>query len=442
MQIYLASLGCAKNQVDSEVMLGRLSRAGYHLVSGPENAHVIVVNTCSFIQPAADESIDTILELARFKEEGSCRRLIVTGCLPERYREEITTALPEVDQFLGTGAFDQIVSAVEEMTTGSGCILPDPGAASPYRADDISLRAAPTFAYIKIAEGCNRHCTYCIIPKLRGRQNSRQLTEILYEAQGLSEAGTRELILVAQDSTDYGSDLGESTGLADLLRGLAPVVKGAWIRVMYGHPLSLSQDIVDSMAAHDNVCAYFDVPIQHASDRLLKRMGRHYTRQQLHELFDAIRTRIPGAALRTTVITGFPGETDEDYQQLVQFVEEVKFDHLGVFTYSDAEDLPSNTFAGKVPVPLADERRDELMLRQAQISAAINAGYVGQALSVLVESVTDSMEAVGRTMFQAPEVDGITIVKTDPARQTLQVGQLIEVKITESMDYDLFGVLA
>lgn len=423
-------------------MLGRLSQAGHHLVSGPESAHVIVVNTCSFIQPAADESIDIILELARYKKEGQCRRLIVTGCLPERYRDEITHALPEVDQFLGTGAFDQIVSAVEAMGSGSGCILPDPGSAPRYRADDIPLRAAATFAYIKIAEGCNRHCAYCIIPKLRGRQKSRQLSEILSEARGLIEAGTRELILVAQDSTDYGSDLSGSISLDRLLQALAPLAEDAWVRVMYGHPLSLSSKIIDTMAAHDNICSYFDVPIQHASDRMLKRMGRNYTGQQLRQLFAAIRTRIPGAALRTTVITGFPGETDEDYKQLIRFVEAVKFDHLGVFTYSDAEDLPSHALADKVAAPLADERRDDLMLRQAQISAAINVSYVGRVFTVLIESITGTTDAVGRTVFQAPEVDGVTIVKAAPGRLTLKVGQLVKVKITESTDYDLIGVLA
>jgi ribosomal protein S12 methylthiotransferase len=442
MRIYLASLGCAKNQVDSEVMQGRLIRAGHRLVSDPENAHAIVVNTCSFIQPASEESIDTILELARYKQEGSCRRLIVAGCLPERYREEIATALPEVDQFLGTGAFDQIVSAVEAVDPGKGCILPDPGAAPRYRASDIPLRPASTFAYIKIAEGCNRRCTYCIIPRLRGRQKSRQLPDILEEARGLVEAGTRELILVAQDSTDYGSDLSPPIGLDMLLQALAPQAGEAWIRVMYGHPSSVTEETIAAVAVHDNICTYFDLPIQHASDRLLTRMGRHYTRQQIQALFSGIRGRIPEATLRTTVITGFPGETDDDYQQLVALVEEVKFDHLGVFTYSDAEDLPSYALAGKVDAALADERRDGLMLKQAQISATINATYVGRVLSVLIESVTDTTSAVGRTVFQAPEVDGVTIIKSEPGQPALKRGQLVDVKIIDNTDYDLVGVLA
>ena len=329
MHLYLESLGCARNQVDSETMAADLRHAGWSLTHDPADADVIVVNTCSFVESAINESIDTILELARFKKQGRCERLVVAGCLPERFREAIADALPEVDQFLGTGAFSRITEAVTGALTGNACWLPDP--------DGIAIgktakrdRALVHTAYLKIAEGCNRHCTYCIIPRLRGRQKSRPVDQILDEARQLVADGAKELILVSQDTTHYGHDLDEPTGFDTLLARLAEVAQGSWVRFLYGHPESITDDVIETVAAFSNLCPYFDLPIQHAATNMLKKMGRNYDRVQLLDLFQRIRSTVPGAAIRTTVIVGFPGETDADFQALTAFVEQARFDHLGV----------------------------------------------------------------------------------------------------------------
>lgn len=434
MNIHLVSLGCARNLVDSEGMLGRLRKAGWRISDEPDDAHVIVVNTCSFIESAADESIDTILALARYKTEGVCRSLIVTGCLPERYGEAIGRELPEVDLFLGTGAFDRIVDAVEGVLK-ERCILPDPDALVMSDPDAPRVQTLPHSAYIKIAEGCSRACTYCIIPKLRGRQKSRPAGEIVAEAERLAAAGTRELILVAQDSTAYGRDIGDGSNLTDLLDRLSAVGDDIWIRVLYGHPESISDDMIRTMADRPNICPYFDLPIQHADDRVLRRMGRRHTQADLLKLFDRIRELAPGAALRTTVIVGFPGETDREFKTLMSFAAAVRFDHLGVFTYSDADDLPSHRLDGHVSPAVARKRRDRLMARQVGISAEKIAGYLDRSLDVLIEESPETGVFIGRTALQAPEVDGLVYVRAP----SLPIGRFARVKITDTLEYDLVG---
>jgi ribosomal protein S12 methylthiotransferase len=435
--LHLASLGCARNQVDSEVMLGKLLGAGWHLTPDPAAAEVIVVNTCSFIESAANESIDTILELAAYKESGRCQRLVVTGCLPERYREEITSALPEVDIFLGTGAFEQVVTAVEAPETLPVCVLPDPDAISDYKHEDRRRFNLAHVAYLKIAEGCSRHCTYCIIPRLRGQQKSRPPEEILAEAGNLIGLGVRELILIAQDTTHYGADLNPRHHLAELLDRLAALDKHVWIRLLYGHPESITDEVIRSMGKHSNICSYLDLPVQHAGDTVLKNMGRHYTGQDLHRLFDRIRREIPNIALRTTVITGFPGETEADFQALMELIDTVRFDHLGVFTYSDADDLPSHRLADHVAPEVGEERRHRLMTAQREISAQLLQARVGRRYAVLIDSPTeDGSGLMGRTAFQAPEVDGQTFIRTS---QSLEVGRMIPIRIIEALDYDLVG---
>lgn len=435
MKIFLESLGCARNLVDSEVMLGRLNQAGFDLTREPAEADIIIVNTCSFIESAADESIDTILELARFKESGACRRLIVTGCLPERYREEISEALPEVDVFLGTGAFDRIVDAALAAVPDSHCLLPDPDLIPPASGTEPRVQAAPHSAYLKIAEGCSRHCTYCIIPKLRGRQKSRPLETLLAEARSLIAAGARELVLVAQDTTHYGSDLPGAPGLDRLLAELANLSDQVWIRFLYGHPESISDAVIRTVADRTNICPYFDIPVQHASDRILKRMGRRYGQKDLLALFESIRARVPRASLRTTVIVGFPGETSDDFKRLAAFVEKVEFDHLGVFTYSDSEDLASHRLSGHVPPAVATARRDRLMRRQREISSRRLQAHLDRIHDVLVEEASEEGVYIGRTVFQAPEVDGITYVHAG----RLEIGQVVRVKIIDTLDYDLVG---
>ncbi len=436
MKIHLASMGCARNLVDSEEILGRLQAAGCQITDNPEEAHAIIVNTCSFIESAAQESVDVILELAQLKQKGKCQNLIVTGCLPERYRENIAQQIPEVDLFLGTGAFDQIVQAVNGTLKTPKCILPDPDSIAVPGPDVQRVQSFSHMAYLKIAEGCSRHCTYCIIPRLRGKQKSRNPEHILAEARRLAEKGVKEIVLVAQDSTAYGRDLGAETGLSSLLKSLAALSQDIWIRVMYGHPESIDENIIRTMTEHDNICSYFDLPIQHASDKILKKMGRHHSSEDLRGVFESIRKADPNASLRTTVIVGFPGETEKDFRQLLAFAEEIRFDHLGVFTYSDADDLPSHNLAGHVPEKTAQERYDRLMGCQMEISAQKNQKYLDRKLKTLIEELPESGVAEGRTWFQAPEVDGMVYVHH---KGNLKIGEFVQVRITDTLEYDLVG---
>jgi ribosomal protein S12 methylthiotransferase len=455
MKLYLLSLGCARNLVDSEIMLGRIKRAGWTIVEEPETADVIVVNTCSFIEDAAEESIEMILELARYKQAGSCKRLVVAGCLPQRYREEIVDQLPEVDTFIGTGAFDHIVEAIEGSKSSKGCLLPDPDMISFQEPNVPRALSASHMAYLKVAEGCSRHCTYCIIPKLRGKQRSRPPAEVLSEAQDLLAAGVKELVLVAQDTTAYGTDLRPPTDLGRLIEALAglPVEPprnsragrgaddhpGIWIRVLYGHPESINDSFIKTVASHANVCSYFDIPIQHASSLVLKQMGRRYTRDDLRRLFDKIRSQVPGASLRTTIIVGFPGEREKDFKTLLRFVEEIQFDHLGVFLYSDSNDLASHHLPGHVSAAVAQERYDQLMSCQLDISAQNYRKYIGQTLEVLVEEAIEDRLYAGRAAFQAPEVDGMTYIKSGPTQADPQIGSFSPIRVTDAMEYDLIG---
>jgi ribosomal protein S12 methylthiotransferase len=434
MRLYLISLGCAKNLVDSEVMLGRLTKAGWRITQDPQNADTIIVNTCSFIESAVNESIDTILELAKYKGNGSCRRMIVAGCLPERFREAIVESLPEVDVFLGTGAFDKILTAVNGALNEKACLLPDPNLI-PYRQQEPRIRSSAYMAYLKIAEGCSRHCTYCIIPKLRGKQRSRRLEDIVAEARELVSSGVKELILIAQDTTHYGMDLHPPVPLYRLLEKISEISDNIWIRILYGHAESIKNSFIRTVAEHRNICAYFDVPIQHASDRILKKMGRNYSSQDLYRLFDKIRSSVPDAALRTSIIVGFPGETDKDYETLLTFINDIRFDNLGVFIYSDAEDLPSHKLPGHVPERVAIDRYDRLMSSQQKISLLNNRKHIGSLYDVLVEKWTDNTHYKGRTFFQAPEVDGMTDIHSED----LQIGSFVNVKIEDASEYDLTG---
>ena len=440
MQLHLINLGCARNQVDSEIMTGRLAQAGHEIVDDPARAEAIIVNTCCFVEDAADESVEAILAAAAHKKSGRCRRLIVTGCLPERYREASAEALPEVDLFLGTGAYDRILEAVENTPTFSGnCLLPDPDRIAPQGADTPRAATAGPMAYVKIAEGCDRHCTFCIIPQLRGRQKSRPLGDIVGEARGLIAQGARELVLVAQETTRYGHDLEHSARLSDLLNALSDLADDVWIRFLYGHPQSLTDDVLETVAARPNLCRYFDIPIQHSVDRILKQMGRHYTAADITAMMARIRRIVPEAALRTTLIVGFPGETDQDFDQLLQFVHNARFDHLGVFTYSDAADLKSHGLPHPVAPEMARERRDALMEAQRALSDAALARFLDRELTVLVEEAPEPGVYLGRTAFQAPEVDGLTYIKTGEMHAAVEIGRFVRVRITDTLEYDLVG---
>jgi ribosomal protein S12 methylthiotransferase len=437
MKFHLVSLGCARNQVDSEMMLGRLNQCGWELTQNPEEALVIIVNTCSFVESAVNESIDTILALAQHKKNGTCRRLIVVGCLPERYRENIVAPLPEVDFFLGTGAFDQIEKIVAEAEPPGICILPDPGTRVLENGHAPRVITDTSVAYIKIAEGCSSRCTYCIIPKLRGNHRSRPLIDIVAEARHLIAGGISELVLVAQDTTHYGHDLDPKIDPSVLLGSLATLSDNVWIRFLYGHPEHFNPSLIQTMAAHRNLCPYFDLPIQHASNRILKRMGRRYNTTDLYRLFDTIRERMPHAAIRTSVIVGFPGETEHDFNELVAFIEKVRFDHLGAFTYSDSDDLPSHGLSDHVPKTIARKRMNKLMGIQKKISKTRNRIYRGETLSVLIEHRMEQHLYSARTVFQAPEVDGLTFVHTRPGGPRATVGKFARAKVIDTLEYDL-----
>jgi ribosomal protein S12 methylthiotransferase len=445
MNIFLLSLGCARNQVDSEIMLGRIKKAGWTIVEDPDDADTIVVNTCSFIEDAADESIEMILELARYKQTGKCKRLVVAGCLPERYREQIAGEMPEVDAFIGTGAFHHIVEAIEGSIYPNGCLLPDPEAASPHENNAPRALSTSHMAYLKVAEGCSQRCTYCIIPKLRGKKRSRPPQDIISEARDLLAGGTKELVLVAQDTTSYGKDLQPPASLSRLVEKLAclPLQDAdglsAWVRVLYGHPESIDDAFIKTVASYPNICSYFDIPIQHVSSAILKKMGRNYNRRTLDRLFDKIRSEVPGASLRTTLIVGFPGESEKDFNALLRFVENTQFDHLGVFLYSDSEDLRSHLLPDHVPAEVAKERYDQLMSCQLDISARNYQQYIGQTLPVLVEEPVEKNLFAGRTPFQAPEVDGMTYIKFGRGQPAPAIGSFSKIKVSDAMEYDLIG---
>lgn len=435
MKIHLVSLGCARNLVDSETMTGQLVKAGYQMTETPADAKTIIINTCSFIEPAINESIDTILELARFKRNGLCQQLIVTGCLPERFQEDIAATLPEVDVFLGTGAFDRIVDVIMSGPGKQQSFLPEPDTVDFFGANTQRIKSTSHMAYLKIAEGCDKQCTYCIIPRLRGRQKSRLSKNILTEAKMLIAAGARELVLVAQDTTAYGRDLGRKNGLADLLRQLSDLSQDVWIRVLYGHPESIQDDIISVIHERDNICTYFDIPIQHADDAILKRMGRHDSQADLLRLFERIRSTAPDACLRTTVITGFPGETETEFDVLYRFIDKIQFDHLGVFIYSDGEDLPAHKLSAHVPEKVATARKDAIMARQLEISSTNNRKYLGQIHTVLVEEAPETGVYLGRTRFQAPDVDGLTFIHG----RNIDLGSFTDVRISDTLEYDLSG---
>ncbi len=469
MKIYLESLGCCRNQIDSEVMLGRLASAKYQICIDPAEAKIIVVNTCGFIASASAEAIDTILELAEYKKAGSCSHLIVTGCLPERFRDDtLTEALPEVDAFLGIGACDEIVKvvdylsdyskdkAVQEESGKVPLLLPEPSAREFQGYPLPRILTLNYSAYVKISEGCNRKCTYCIIPKLRGRQRSRSIEDIAAEASHLIKNGVKEIILVGENTTDYGIDRFESKAdliakpssqLVNLLEQLSKVVvystsskkdksdSTLWLRLLYTHPSSISKELIEQIASLENFCTYFDVPVQHASSKILKQMGRNYDLDHLYRLFELIKEISPDATLRTTLITGFPGETDSDFKTMLKFIEDIRFDHLGVFAYSDSEDLPSHHLKKHVPENVAQERLDIIMATQSRISEKINKKYIDKTLKVLVEENPDEGIYIGRTRFQAPEVDGSTFIYGSG----LEIGGFADVKITETYEYDLAG---
>ena len=439
------SLGCPKNLVDSEVMMGHLQQNGYQITSDATDAETIVVNTCGFIDSAKKESIDAILEAARLKTEGGAKRLIVAGCLVERYRDELKAEMPEVDAFIGTNQINDILTVCDPKTnTRSLPIVQLGNQTSTYLYDESTPRVLATpayFAFVKIAEGCDRPCAFCFIPQMRGHFRSRRFGSIVAEAHQLAEEGVKEIILVAQDSSRYGEDLGKQDALARLLRELARVDGIEWVRVMYTYPTHISDAFLDVLAEEPRAVKYLDMPLQHASQNVLKLMKRGGNRGSLERLIERVRGRVPGIAVRTTFITGFPGETEADFEALMGFVKNVEFDRVGVFTYSDEEGTPAFALPDKVPGRIAARRRTALMKQQARISRRKNKQRVGEVVRVLFEGESKESELLwqGRMETQAPDIDGCVLINDVPDGVLPEPGDFVNVEITEAHEYDLIG---
>ena len=440
MNIFFVSLGCDKNLVDSEVMLGLLDAKGYQIVDDETQADVMVINTCCFIHDAKEESIQTILDMARYKEEGRLKALVVTGCLAQRYKQEIIDEIPEVDVVLGTTSYDKIVEAVEEALEGKSEVELADIDALPLPETKRLVTTGGHYAYLKIAEGCDKHCTYCIIPKVRGNYRSVPMERLIKEAQELADQGVKELILVAQETTVYGQDIYGEKSLHKLLKELCQIKGIRWIRVLYCYPEEIYDELIQTMKEEKKICHYLDLPIQHASDRILKRMGRRTTQAELVEIVNKLRREIPDIVLRTTLISGFPGETQEDHEELMGFVDEMEFDRLGVFTYSPEEDTPAATMPDQVAEEVKEARRDEIMELQQEISYDKGTDRIGQELLVMIEGkVADESAYIGRTYGDAPKVDGYIFVQTG---ELLMTGDFAKVRVTGALEYDLIGELA
>lgn len=438
LKIALESLGCSKNLVDAEIMMGILNEKGYRLTGDFDEADVIIVNTCGFIESAKQESIDTILDFADLKQTGNLKLLIVTGCLAQRYADELKEEIPEIDAIVGTGSYQNIDEIIGKLKEEHQIVSLNN---IEFAYDETLPRYVSTpshMAYLKIGEGCDNKCTYCIIPKLRGKYRSRKMEDIISEAKKLAEMGVKELIVIAQDTTKYGVDLYGEERLAELLEELAQIDGFKWIRVMYSYPESITEKLVNVISKYDNICNYFDMPIQHASNRILKLMNRKTTKEDILSKVNMIRNIIPDATLRTSIIVGFPGETDEDFEELVDFVKEVEFDKLGVFTYSREEDTPADRLPNHLEEEVKLERQERLMLVQQTISEQKNNQKIGNKYEVLVEEQIEDNVYIGRTMYDAEEIDAIVYIKS---AIELQVGEFVDVVITDALEYDLMGVL-
>ena len=437
MNILFVSLGCDKNLVDTEVMLGLLASRGHQMVDSEEIADVIVINTCCFIDDAKEESIQTILEMAEYKKAGSCKAMIVTGCLAQRYKQEIIDEIEEVDAVLGTTSYDKIVEAIDEALAGHTSVEMTDIDALPLVESKRLVTTGGHFAYLKIAEGCDKHCTYCIIPKIRGNFRSVPIERLLKEAEDLVAQGVKEIILVAQETTLYGKDLYGEKSLHKLLRELCKISGLRWIRILYCYPEEITDELIQVIKEEDKICNYLDLPIQHASDGILKRMGRRTSKEQLVEIIGKLRKEIPDIAIRTTLITGFPGETQEQHEELMEFVDEMEFDRLGVFTYSPEEDTPAAEMPDQIPEDVKEDRQAELMELQQEIAFDLAEEMIGREVLVMIEGkVADENAYVGRTYKDAPNVDGLIFVESE---EELMSGDFARVRITGALEYDLMG---
>jgi ribosomal protein S12 methylthiotransferase len=437
MKILFISLGCDKNLVDSEVMLGLLTEKGHTITNDEKEADAIVVNTCCFIHDAKEESIQTILEMAALKET-NLKALVVTGCLAERYKDEILEEIPEIDAVLGSTSYASIVEAVEEAAGGHHYRHYD---SIDYLPDNSKVKRVVTtgsyMAYMKIAEGCDKHCTYCVIPKIRGAYRSVPMEELLAEAERLAGEGIKELVLIAQETTIYGTDLYGRKMLPELLRKLCKIEGFEWIRLMYCYPEEITDELIQVIKEEEKICHYIDMPIQHCDDDILKRMGRRTNQKHLRNVIEKLRSEIPNMVIRTSLITGFPGETQEQFENLYRFLNEMELDRVGIFTYSQEEDTPAAEFPDQIPEEVKEQRREELMLLQQEISYEQDETFIGQEMKVLIEGYLYEEDIyVGRTYRDAPKIDGSVFVK---AEEEIISGDFVKVKITGAQEYDLMG---
>ena len=446
MKIFFVSLGCDKNLVDSEKMLGILSGKGYEFTDDEADADIIIINTCCFIGDAKEESISEIIRLGELKKSGKLKVLIAGGCLAQRYADEIFGDLPELDAVIGTMSIGKIAEVLDEVLSNKSQGLEDakvkeltPLDAKPFSDTHRSLTTGGHYAYLKIAEGCDKRCTYCIIPYVRGSYRSIPMEDLVKEAEALAEGGVKELILVAQETTLYGKDIYGHKALPELLRKLCAIEGIKWIRLLYAYPEEITDEIIDVIAEEPKICKYLDLPIQHCSDDVLRRMGRRTSKKSIEELIEKLRTRIPGMCLRTSLISGFPGETQEQFEELYRFVNETEFDRLGVFTYSREEGTPAAEMEDQIDEEIAASRRDEIMELQQAVSFDLNESHVGEELEVLIEGyLPDEHVYVGRTYRDAPGVDGLFFVNFEGE---LMTGDIVRARVTEALGYDLSGVM-
>jgi ribosomal protein S12 methylthiotransferase len=439
MKIMFVSLGCDKNLVDTENMLGILKNRGFEFTDDDREADVIAVNTCCFINDAKEESINTILEMAERKKDAKCKALIVSGCLAHRYKDEITQEIPEIDAILGTASYDKIAEVVISVLEGKGCNIVDSADRMVTTDDSRIITTGGYYEYLKIAEGCDKHCTYCIIPKVRGNFRSYPMEYLLKQANELVDMGVKELILVAQETTMYGTDLYGRKCLGELLHKLAQIQELKWIRILYCYPEEIDDSLIEAIKTEPKVCHYIDMPIQHSSDNILKRMGRRTSRQELIDIIEKLRREIPDIAIRTTLITGFPGETEEDHEDMLDFIDMMEFDRLGVFTYSAEEDTPAATMPNQIPEDVKEARRDAVMELQQEISADKSQDMIGRTIDCMIEGKIEEDETyAARSYRDAPNVDGYVFIETDAQ---LMSGDIVSVKIDGATEYDLVGKL-
>ena len=439
MKLLFVSLGCDKNLVDSEVMLALLNERGCVLTDEETEADIIIINTCCFINDAKEESVQTILEMAEYRKAGSCKALIVTGCLAQRYKQEIMDEIQEVDAVLGTTTCEEIVKAVDKVLEGEHLLEFHDVNEKPVGNQKRMLTTGGHYAHLKIAEGCDKHCTYCIIPKIRGKYRSVPMEQLILEAESLAGQGVKELILVAQETTLYGMDLYGEKSLHKLLKALCRIRGIRWIRILYCYPEEIYEELIQTIKEEPKICHYLDLPIQHANDTILKRMGRRTSKQELIDIVQKLRKEIPDICLRTTLITGFPGETQEQHEEVMEFIDTLEFDRLGAFTYSPEEDTPAATFEDQIDEEVKEDRQADIMELQQEIAFDKAEDMIGREVLVMIEGkVADENAYVGRTYRDAPNVDGLIFINTDVE---LISGDFAKVKVTGALDYDLIGEL-